>query len=488
MATTTASAPSATRAPVALDVAIIGGGPAGLMAAQHLQQHAGSSGLCVAVFDASASVGRKFLLAGRGGLNLTHAEPKPAFVTRYGQRQREVADWLQDFDAEAVRAWAQALGIDTFVGTSGRVFPTDMKAAPLLRAWLGQLRAAGVQFHMRHRWTGWSAAGELCFATPGTSGTPDIPSGELRVRARATVLALGGGSWARLGSDGRWLPTLAAAGVAVAPLQASNCGFDMLRPGANQHDAVWMLDRQKTGDNSTILPHKLMNQTSDAASHTSTAPASQALIGWSPFFASKFAGQPFKSVAIAIAADDDSAGQAFHRKGEFVATATGVEGSVIYAAAAQLRDTIAARGRARLHIDLLPEHSAARVLAALQAPRGARSLANHLKRKLGLDGIKTALLYEVLGKDGMQDTQQLAATIKAAPLWLHATRPIDEAISTAGGVRFDALTPELMCVAQPGLFCAGEMLDWEAPTGGYLLTAAMASGVRAARGVRRFLG
>ena len=423
-----------TSAGQALDVAIVGGGPAGLMAAQALA----GAGLRVAVFDASASVGRKFLLAGRGGLNLTHAEPKADFITRYGPRQHEVGDWLQDFDADAVRAWAQALGIATFVGTSGRVFPTDMKAAPLLRAWLTQLRAGGVQFHMRHRWTGWDEAGQLCFATP---------TGELKLTARATVLALGGGSWARLGSDGRWLPTLQAAGVDVAPLQPANCGFDVLRPGQE----------------------------------------ATATVGWSPFFAEKFAGQPFKSVAIGIAAADDCAGQAFVRKGEFVATATGVEGSVIYATSAQLRDTIAARGQARFHVDLLPDHTAERVLRELQIPRGARSLANHLKRRLGLDGIKTALLYEVLGKDGMQAMARLAATIKAVPLTVHAPRPMDEAISTAGGVRLQALNSHLMCEAKPGLFCAGEMLDWEAPTGGYLLTAAMASGVRAARGVRTWL-
>ena len=418
-----------------IDVAIVGGGPAGLMAAQRLAQQ----GWQVTVFDTMPSVGRKFLLAGRGGLNLTHSEPMDSFVGRYGDRQQAVGGWLQDFGAADVQAWAKGLGIDTFVGTSGRVFPTDMKAAPLLRAWLTAMRGAGVRFAMRHRWLGWddaaagagAGAGALRFATP---------DGEARVAARATVLALGGGSWSRLGSDGAWVPLLAGEGIAVQPLLAANCGFDVARA------------------------------------------AGQA--GWTPFFADKFAGQPFKSIAIQF---DSADGTAFARRGEFVATATGVEGSLIYAVSALLRSTIAAAGQATFHVDLLPNHSPDKVLAEVRHPRGSRSLASHLKSRLGLDGIKMALLVEVLGKDGMQDAALLARTIKAAPITVVAPRPMDEAISTAGGVDLGGLTSTLMSTAKPGVFFAGEMLDWEAPTGGYLLTAALASGVRAAQGVGAYL-
>ena len=407
-------------------VAIIGAGPAGLMAAETLA----SAGAQVHVFDAMASAGRKFLLAGRGGLNLTHSEPLDAFASRFGERQAQVDPWLAAFGPQALRDWAHGLGIETFVGSSGRVFPSDMKAAPLLRAWLHRLRAAGVQFHMRHRWLGGlektaadepARAWQLRFATP---------AGESLTRADAVVLALGGGSWARLGSDGAWVPWLAAQGVEVAALAPSNCGFD---------------------------------------------------IGWSPYFAERFAGQPLKSVAIEFR---DARGRRFpRRKGEFVATATGIEGSLIYAASALLRDEIAASGSATLTLDLLPDHSSEKVRAEVLHPRGARSLSSHLKGRLGLEGIKAALLHEVLGPNGMHDMEKVAAAIKALPLTLKAARPIDEAISSAGGVRFDALDAALMARALPGVFCAGEMLDWEAPTGGYLLTASMASGVVAARGV-----
>jgi len=405
-------------------VAVIGGGPAGLMAAEILS----ASGAQVHVYDAMPSVGRKFLLAGRGGLNLTHSEPFEIFMSRFGERRAELEPMLTQFGPQQVREWAAGLGIETFVGTSGRVFPTDMKAAPLLRAWLHRLRAAGVEFHMRHRWLGNAPfdAASLRFATP---------AGEVTVKADAVVLALGGGSWARLGSDGAWAPWLQQRGINVAPLLPANCGFD----GA----------------------------------------------GWSEHFSSRFAGQPFKSVAVSFT---DSQGRRFARKGEFVATATGIEGSLIYAASALLRDEIAANGSATLLLDLLPDRSAEQVLAAVKHPRGARSLSSHLKSRLGLEGIKAGVLHEVLSRESMQDAEQLAATIKAVPLRLVATRPIDEAISTAGGVRFDALDEQLMASAVPGVFVAGEMLDWEAPTGGYLLTASMASGAAAARGAIKQLG
>ena len=409
-------------------VIVIGGGPAGLMAAEVLV----AAGVRVDLYDAMPSVGRKFLLAGKGGMNLTHAEPTERFLTRYGARRAQLEPMLREFGAHELREWAQGLGIDTFVGTSGRVFPTDMKAAPLLRAWLNRLRhpahgGAGVQFHMRHRWLGWTDAGNaLRFLAP---------QGEIQMQADAVVLALGGGSWARLGSDGAWVPWLAARGVDVAPLLPANCGFDVA--------------------------------------------------GWSEHFVSRHAGQPFKTVAISFT---DSQGRHFQRKGEFVATATGVEGSLIYAASSLLRDEIANHGQATLHLDLLPDLSAERVRAEVAHPRGAKSLSSHLKSRLGLDGIKTAVLYEVLGKEAMHDPAQLAAAIKALPLRLVAARPIDEAISSAGGVRFEALNGDLMCQSLPGVFCAGEMLDWEAPTGGYLLTACFASGRRAGAGVLRFLG
>ncbi|WP_418131686.1 TIGR03862 family flavoprotein [Variovorax sp. 278MFTsu5.1] len=405
-------------------VAVIGGGPAGLMAAEILS----ASGAQVHVYDAMPSVGRKFLLAGRGGLNLTHSEPFDAFVSRFGERRAQLEPMLAQFGPQQVREWASGLGIETFVGTSGRVFPTDMKAAPLLRAWLHRLRAAGVQFHMRHRWVGEGAfdPASLRFTTP---------AGEVIASTDAVVLALGGASWARLGSDGAWVPWLQAKGVDVAPLEPANCGFD----GS----------------------------------------------GWSEHFSSRFAGQPFKSVAISFT---DSHGRQFARKGEFVATATGIEGSLIYAASALLRDEIAEKGSATLLLDLLPDRSAEQVLAAVKHPRGARSLSSHLKSRLGLEGIKAGVLHEALSREAMHDPQQLAATIKAVPLKLVAARPIDEAISTAGGVRFDALDAQLMSKALPGVFAAGEMLDWEAPTGGYLLTASMASGAMAARGAIQRLG
>ncbi|MGJ7496316.1 TIGR03862 family flavoprotein [Variovorax sp. RT4R15] len=401
-------------------VAVIGAGPAGLMAAEVL----GNAGVQVHLYDAMPSVGRKFLLAGRGGLNLTHSEPFDVFASRFGERRAQIEPMLRQFGPQQLQEWAHGLGIETFIGTSGRVFPKDMKAAPLLRAWLHRLRAAGVQFHMRHRWLGWADDGTLHFATP---------AGDAGVQADSVLLALGGASWSRLGSDGAWVPWLQARGVEVAPLLPANCGFDL---------------------------------------------------GWSAHFAGRFAGQPFKSVAITFA---DSAGRSFARKGEFVATETGIEGSLVYAASALLRDEIAAQGSATLLLDLLPDRSAEQVLAAVRHPRGARSLSSHLKSRLGIDGIKAGVLHEMLSREQMQAPELLAATLKAVPLRLTATRPIDEAISTAGGVRFDALDDGLMSTAQPGVFCAGEMLDWEAPTGGYLLTASMASGLVAAQGVLRRL-
>ncbi|MDP3750554.1 MAG: TIGR03862 family flavoprotein [Polaromonas sp.] len=450
--------PSSSASP--LSVAVIGGGPAGLMAAEVLAS-AGVPGLQVQVYDAMPSVGRKFLLAGKGGLNLTHSEAAAPFLSRYGERSAQLEPLLAAFGPAELRAWAQDLGVETFVGSSGRVFPKDMKAAPLLRAWLQRLRAAGVKFSMRHRWLGWAEDGALKFSSP---------AGEVTAQADAVVLALGGGSWARLGSDGAWVSLLAARGVAVAPLLPSNCGFDV---GPEPH----ALATAEQGETRREFFKELIG----------TGPSQQP--GWTEHFASRFAGQPFKSVAISFT---DSQGRVFSRKGEFVATATGVEGSLIYAASSLLRDEIAAHGSATFMLDLLPDKSPEQVLVEVRHPRGSRSLSSHLKSRLSIEGIKAAMLHELLGKEAMNDPVQLAHAIKALPVRVTAARPIDEAISSAGGVRFEALDAHLKIVLPPGItppvFCAGEMLDWEAPTGGYLLTACFASGRVAGQGVIRHFG
>ena len=407
-----------------LRVAIIGGGPAGLMAAEVLLQ----AGATVDMYDAMPSVGRKFLLAGKGGLNLTHSEPIAPFTARYAQRAGQLAPWLAAFSPQDLRDWAAGLGVATFVGSSGRVFPVGMKAAPLLRAWLHRLRAAGLRLHMRHRWLGWDHGDTpttLRFATP--------QGAQLR-QPDAVLLALGGASWPQLGSDGAWWPWLQQRGVDLAPLQPANCGFD---------------------------------------------------VAWSPYFSQRFAGAPMKLVRLHF---DDGSAEAFSRQGEFVVTAGGIEGSLVYAASARLRDAITRDGAATVQIDLLPGRSLDQLAAALAKGRGARSLPNHLKEQAGLDGVKAALLRERYSAAQLADRVAhqalgLAAEIKAWPLRLGAARPVAEAISSAGGVRFEALDGNAMLRALPGVFCAGEMLDWEAPTGGYLLTASLASGRAAAAGV-----
>ncbi len=418
-------------------VAIVGAGPAGLMAAELLS----AAGIAVHVYDSMPSVGRKFLLAGLGGLNLTHAEPHDHFVTRYAERSAACAQWLNDFDASAIRAWAQGLGIDTFVGSSQRVFPTDMKAAPLLRAWLHRLRhptqGVPVTFHMRHRWNGSLTHRVAAAAAHAHAFELQFlaPTGVVNAQADAVLLALGGGSWARLGSDGAWVPWLRQLGVDVAPLRASNCGFDVQG-------------------------------------------------GWSDHLSSQFAGQPLKSCALSFT---DAQGRSFERRGEFVVTATGIEGSLVYAASALLRDAIEHTGSATLHLDLLPNFTPERVLAEVSHPRGSRSLSSHLKSRLHLNALHLALLHEVLPKEAMRDAVQVAQALKHLPITLGATRPMDEAISTAGGVTLETLDAHLMARAMPGLFAAGEMLDWEAPTGGYLLSACLASGRVAAQGVLQHL-
>ena len=406
-------------------LAVVGGGPAGLMAAEVAR----AAGLEVDLFEAKGSVGRKFLIAGKGGLNLTHSEPEPQFARRYREREREVAGWLRDFDADALREWARGLGAETFIGSSGRVFPSDLKAAPLLRGWVRRLRDQGVRFHVHHRWLGWSDDGALRFATP---------EGERVVHADASVLALGGGSWPQLGSDGAWQDVLRDHGVDVAPLLPANCGFD---------------------------------------------------IGWSEHFAARHAGTPLKPV---IAHWHDAAGREHARQGECMVTGTGIEGSLVYALSAELREAIARDGSALLHLDLAPGRGQARLRDALAKPRLGRSLGEHIRRQAGLSGAKAGLLREVLDRDAMEDPGTLAATIKRLPLVLASPRPIAEAISSAGGVRLKALDDALMLpTAIPGVpagtFCAGEMLDWEAPTGGYLLTACFASGKRAGEGAAAWL-
>jgi uncharacterized flavoprotein (TIGR03862 family) len=403
-----------------VNVAIVGGGPAGLMAAEVLS----AAGVAVDLYDAMPSVGRKFLLAGKGGLNLTHAEPFEPFVGRYAEAAPWLRPLLHAFGAEQARQLASGLGIDTFVGSSDRVFPRDMKAAPMLRAWLQRLRGRGVRLHMRHRWTGWHDDSALRF---------DTPTGEQHHRPQATVLALGGASWQRLGSDGAWVPLLQARGVALAPLRPSNCGFD---------------------------------------------------VDWSEHLSSRHAGAPLKSVAITWAGPD---GQRLRQAGEFVLSRTGVEGSLIYAASAALREAIARDGQATFELDLLPARDLAWVRRELDHPRGPRSLSTHLKTRLKLDGVKAALLWEGQPREAMADTAGLAARIKALPITVRRPRPIDEAISTAGGVCRDALDEHLMLQAMPGVFCAGEMLNWEAPTGGYLLTACLSTGQAAGQGVLRWL-
>ena len=414
------TAPTGGAASHAGPVAIVGGGPAGLFAAEVLR----SAGCEVHVFEAMGSVGRKFLVAGKGGLNLTHSDPPGIFASRYRERAGEVGRWLGQFGAPELREWARGLGVPTFVGTSGRVFPEDLKAAPLLRGWVRRLRADGVHIHVNHRWTGWTGDGALRFRTP---------EGEHLVTAAATVLALGGASWPQLGSDGAWTGALLDAGLDIAPLQPANCGFD---------------------------------------------------VAWSRHFADRYAGAPLKPV---VAHWREAGGGAGSLQGEAVVTAHGIEGSLVYALSAMLRAQVAQAGEALLELDLVPGREQARLQGELSRPRGKRSLSEHLRRAAGIDGVKAALLREVLGPGALGDPGVVAAAAKRLPLRLRAPRPVAEAISTAGGLRLEELDGHLMVRRLPGTFAAGEMLDWEAPTGGYLLTACFASGRQAAQGVLRWL-
>ncbi|MBL8266513.1 TIGR03862 family flavoprotein [Steroidobacter sp.] len=403
-----------------MHVAIIGGGPAGLMAAEAAR----AAGLEVDVYEAKGSVGRKFLLAGKGGLNLTHSEARDAFVARYGRHRDQISAWLETFDNDSVRRWARELGVETMIGTSARVFPVDLKAAPLLRRWLHRLRESGVRFHVNHRCTGWSPEGELQFTTP---------TGVHAIRADATVIATGGASWPELGSDGAWVDWLSRACADIAPLQPANCGFD---------------------------------------------------VAWSSVFVQRFAGHPVKTVVLST---DAASGVREPRQGEFVISAHGIEGSAVYALSATLRDALSATGRADLVVDLAPTRDVHQLQLALTRSSARRSLTEHLRRAIGFDGVKTGLLYELLPREAMNDPASLATAIKSLRIPLLRPRPLAEAISTAGGVRFQALDTRLMLTAVPGVFCAGEMIDWEAPTGGYLLTACFASGLIAGRGAVAWL-
>jgi len=385
------------------------------MAAEVLIGH----GVKVDVYDSMPSLGRKFLMAGRGGLNLTHSEPFEQFVSRYGNRREKIEPMLKSFGPDELIEWASGLGVETFVGTSGRVFPKEMKSSPLLRAWLKRLDEAGVIFHLQHKWLGWNADKSLKFETS---------EGEKTVYADAVVLALGGGSWAKLGSDGAWVKWLDQAGVKVEALKPSNCGFD---------------------------------------------------VAWSPHFSERFDGQPLKSVVLLFGT--------FRHRGEFIVTKDGVQGSLVYAASASIRDEIEAKGKAIITLDMSPDRSHEWLVEKLSKPRGSRSMASHLEKTVGLKGVKVGLLHEFMPKEDFVNAEKLASFIKQMPIPLIAPRPLDEAISSAGGVTFESLDENLMIRNLPGIFCAGEMLDWEAPTGGYLLTACFASGRAAGLGMLKWL-
>ena len=406
------------RAPAS--VAVIGGGPAGLAAAETVA--AAGAGIEVTLFDRMPNLGRKFLMAGRGGLNLTHSEPLRRFLARYGGAAPALGAAIEAFPPEALRAWCEGLGQPTFVGSSGRVFPTAMKASPLLRAWRARLADLGVRFELRRRWAGWDASGALVF--DGPSGAAMI------VRPAATILALGGASWPRLGSDGGWAAILQARGIAVAPLRPSNCGF---------------------------------------------------AVGWSAHMRTRFAGTPLKRIAIAFG------GGAV--RGEAMVTARGIEGGAVYALSSAIRDALAEGREAVAEIDLRPDLTPGEIARRLAAPRKKQSLGSFLRKTLGLAPVAIALLHETKSDAALPAAPEaLARRIKAVPLRLIAPFPLERAISTAGGIAFAELDDALMLKKMPGVFAAGEMLDWEAPTGGYLLQACFATGIRAAQGALGWLG
>ena len=400
-------------------VAVIGAGPAGLMAAEVLAE----GGARVTVYDRMPSVGRKFLMAGRGGLNLTHSEELDRFLTHYGAAMPRLRPAIEAFPPAAVRAWCEGLGQDTFVGSSGRVFPKSFKTSPLLRAVLRRLGEGGVEFKLRHQWIGWDQHGDALF---------DAPEGQGAFHADAVVLALGGASWPRLGSDGGWADVLAKAGIAVTPLRPANCGF---------------------------------------------------IANWSDVFRERFQGQPLKRIELSFG------GQSV--RGEAIITRQGLEGGGIYALSAHLREAIAAAGEALLTIALRPDLSMAELQKRLEKPRGKQSLSTFLRKTVNLSPPAMGLLHEAIASTperfAEMDAAGLAELINAVPVRLVGTAPLDRAISTAGGISFDAIDETFMLRRRPGVFVAGEMLDWEAPTGGYLLQASFATGVAAARGALAWL-
>lgn len=393
-------------------VAVVGAGPAGLMAAQTLQEQ----GAQVQLYDSMPSPARKFLRAGVGGLNLTHSEPSQQFLTRYSHPA--ILPMLSQFAALEMVAWAQDLGFETFTGTSGRVFPKGLKASPLLRAWLQRLSAGGVTFHPRHR----------LVDLQGKTLTFSVPGGQAQAEADAVILALGGGSWRKLGSDAAWFALLQAKEIPLAPLKPANCGFN---------------------------------------------------VHWSEHFRTRYDGAPLKAVRLGL-------GQVW-KQGEFIVTAYGVEGSLIYALSAPIRDALESSAPQTVLLDLAPGWTEEKLANRLSQPRGSRSLASHIEKAVGLKGVKTGLLWEFLSREEMENPLMLAKAIKSLPLPLQSPRPLNEAISTAGGIRFEGLDERLMLKKIPGVFCAGEMLDWEAPTGGYLLTGSMSTGRWAALGALAWL-
>lgn len=411
-----------TRTPNPPLIAIIGAGPAGLMAAEILCH----AGMQVDLYDSMPSVGRKFLMAGKGGMNITHSEPLKKFITRYGAAQSRLEPWINNFSPDMLRAWINDLGIDTFIGSSGRVFPDEMKAAPLLRSWLQRLKNHGLRVHTRHQWLGWvdDSTRRLRFLTP---------NGEKIVAADLTILTLGGASWPKLGSTGAWVDILQAQGITVNKLQPSNCGFKCQ---------------------------------------------------WSPHLQQHVAGHPLKAVTITFS---NQSKQILQKRGECIITADGVEGGFIYALSAPIRDVIHQKGSATIYLDLTPDTSLDNLIKRLTSGNNKQSLSNRLRKYLHLDSIKISLLREILPASTMQNTLQLCQSIKALPVKLTATQPIEEAISSAGGVAFTELNEHLMLHKLPGVFCAGEMLDWEAPTGGYLLTGCFATGRAAGLGAEYWL-
>ena len=396
-------------------VAIIGGGPAGLMAAEVIS----AQGVKVDVYDSMSSIGRKLLMAGKSGLNITHSDPFDVFVSRYGKRKEQIKPLLKTFGSDQIREWVHGLGIDTFIGTSGRVFPMGMKASPLLRAWLARLDASNATFHLHHKLTAILPDQSLHFSTP---------NGDVAVKADAVVLALGGASWSRLGSDGAWVSTLEQAGADVEALRPANCGFD---------------------------------------------------VEWSEHFREKYDGAPIKSVVLSFGD--------FRGQGDFIVTKEGVEGGLIYAASAMIRDEIYANGKATITLDLKPDRTLEWLKEKLSRPRGKRSLASYLEKTLGIHNVKAGLLREFVSREDFTNSEKLAEFIKALPVPLVRPSSLDEAISSAGGVTFESMDENLMLKSLPGVFCAGEMLDWEAPTGGYLLTACYSSGYAVGKGVLKWL-